>query len=454
MKADSWRLVTLGDLIDIKHGFAFKGKFFRDSPPGDILLTPGNFAIGGGFKSDKFKYYAGDVPEGFVLKEGELLVTMTDLSKAADTLGYPALVPKASANSRFLHNQRLGKILISSNRTIRKDFLYYLLQTKPYRHEVIASATGTTVKHTSPERIKAFRFLLPSEKEQKAIARILGTLDDKIELNQQMNRTLEATARAIFKSWFVDFDPVRAKIDGRQPEGMDALTAALFPAAFEDSELGMIPKGWEVIKLDREIQITKGRSYKSSELTPSATALVTLKSFQRGGGYRPDGLKPYTGKYKPQQIIKPGELVVAYTDLTQAADVIGKPAIVRPDNEYEILVASLDLGIVRPKTKRLNIPFLYYLFSQEDFQNHVYAHVNGSTVLHLNKVGIPSYEFCCPPSQLIDKFYEVVNPIFSKTDAQEQESISLANLRDTLLPKLMSGEIRVTEAEKMVENVT
>ena len=110
----------------------------------------------------------------------------------------------------------------------------------------MASATGTTVKHTSPNRILAFKFKLPPPYEQKAIAHILGTLDDKIELNRRMNETLEAMARAIFKSWFVDFDPVRAKAEGRQPEGMDADTAALFPDSFEDSPQGKIPKGWRV----------------------------------------------------------------------------------------------------------------------------------------------------------------------------------------------------------------
>jgi type I restriction enzyme, S subunit len=109
--AGEWIGKSLGDLVDIRHGFAFKGEFFRDEPPGDILLTPGNFAIGGGFKADKFKYYDGPVPEEFVLREGDLIVTMTDLSKNADTLGYPAFVPSASEGRRYLHNQRLGKVV-------------------------------------------------------------------------------------------------------------------------------------------------------------------------------------------------------------------------------------------------------------------------------------------------------------------------------------------------------
>jgi type I restriction enzyme S subunit len=110
--ASEWRQACLEDLIEVKHGFAFQGQFFHDDPPGDVLLTPGNFAIGGGFKGDKLKYYRGPTPEEFVLGEGDLLITMTDLSKRADTLGFPALVPRSTGTARYLHNQRLGKVLI------------------------------------------------------------------------------------------------------------------------------------------------------------------------------------------------------------------------------------------------------------------------------------------------------------------------------------------------------
>jgi type I restriction enzyme, S subunit len=154
--APEWPKVALSDLIDIQHGFAFQGEFFREEPPGDVLLTPGNFAIGGGFKADKLKYYSGPVPDEFVLKPGDLLVTMTDLSKAADTLGFPAVVPPSTSGMRFLHNQRLGKVKIRTNAPVQSRFLYYLLCSREYRNEVIASATGSTVKHTSPSRILSF----------------------------------------------------------------------------------------------------------------------------------------------------------------------------------------------------------------------------------------------------------------------------------------------------------
>jgi type I restriction enzyme, S subunit len=142
-----WTPTTLGDLITVKHGFAFKGEYFRETPPGDILLTPGNFAIGGGFQFGKLKYYSGPSAPGYILRAGDLLVTMTDLSKAGDTLGYPALVP---CDGRvYLHNQRLGKIDCISD-VASRDFIYWLMRTPKYRAEILASCTGSTVAKPYP----------------------------------------------------------------------------------------------------------------------------------------------------------------------------------------------------------------------------------------------------------------------------------------------------------------
>ena len=229
----------------------------------------------------------------------------------------------------------------------------------------------------------------PKDKdEQRAIAHILGTLDDKIELNRRMSETLEAMARALFKSWFVDFDPVRAKAEGRDP-GLPKPLADLFPARLVDSELGEIPEGWEVGPLGELVDTVKGRSYRSEELVNSDTALVTLKSFARGGGYRSDGLKSFAGTYKPEQAVTLGEVVIACTDVTQAAEVIGRPAIVRGTGGYRRLVASLDTLIVRPLDSRISRAFLYFLGGTEAFVTHTYAHTTGTTVLHLAKRPYP-----------------------------------------------------------------
>lgn len=151
---EGWGVKSLSDYIDVKHGYAFKGEYFSDEATDNILLTPGNFKVGGGLKLNKLKYYDGPMPEGYILKRNDLLVTMTDLSKQSDTLGFPALVSKVG-NFTFLHNQRLGKI-ISKGGELKKYFLYFLLKSYNYRSEIVGGATGTTVKHTAPKKILAF----------------------------------------------------------------------------------------------------------------------------------------------------------------------------------------------------------------------------------------------------------------------------------------------------------
>lgn len=191
-----WTCRKLGELITVKHGFAFKGEYFGDDPAGPILVTPGNFAIGGGFRKAKVKSYSGPIPEGFVLSAGDLVVTMTDLSKAADALGYPALIPEGLT---YLHNQRIGKIEILDATQLDKGFLQYALRVDAYRRHVVNGATGTTVKHTSPTRICEYVISLPSLPEQRAIASLLGALDDKIAINERIVRTCRELAGALFQ---------------------------------------------------------------------------------------------------------------------------------------------------------------------------------------------------------------------------------------------------------------
>lgn len=147
-----WEVSALSELINIKHGFAYKGEFFSDEKTEDILLTPGNVCVGGGFKSAKYKYYNGPVVEEYIFKEGDVYLNMTDLSKASDTLGYPAVVPEIDGIT-FHHNQRLGKVIYKEHNSAKKEFLYQVLCSPKSRNNVLASATGTTVKHTSPTKI-------------------------------------------------------------------------------------------------------------------------------------------------------------------------------------------------------------------------------------------------------------------------------------------------------------
>ncbi|MBU4144048.1 MAG: restriction endonuclease subunit S, partial [Candidatus Thermoplasmatota archaeon] len=234
--------------------------------------------------------------------------------------------------------------------------------------------------------------------------------------------------------------------EGRET-GLPIEIDELFPDSFEESELGVVPKGWKITELGDVVDIVKGTSYSSDDLQPSSTALVTLKSFERGGGYRTDGLKEYIGKFKPEQKISPGDVVISFTDVTQAAEVIGRPAIVSPTYEYTTLVASLDVGIVKVKSPEFSKIFLYNLLSTQQFNDHVLSYVNGTTVLHLDKKGIPSYQFVCPPEELLSLYSTSTQSIYKKIVRCDIDSRTLASIRDALLPKLLSGEVRIPGVE-------
>jgi type I restriction enzyme S subunit len=220
-----WPKVRFGDLFQIKHGFAFKGEHFSDEP-GPVVLTPGNFEAGGGLKlrPGKDRSYDGEFPEAFKLKVGELLVVMTDLTQEAAILGAPAFV---SSDIACLHNQRLGKIVDLKTDRLDLRFLYYLCNTHEYREYLRSTATGSTVKHTSPGRICDFPVSLPPIETQRRIAGILGAYDDLIQVNRRRITVLEEMARGLFTEWFT-----RLRFPGHED------------AAIEDTPDGPLPAGW------------------------------------------------------------------------------------------------------------------------------------------------------------------------------------------------------------------
>lgn len=182
------QMYPLSAYIRIKHGFAFPGAEFSDDPSLPTLVTPGNFAIGGGFKETRTKTYAGEYPRDYKLSAGDLIVSMTDLSKEGDTLGLPAVVPEGD----YLHNQRVGLVEIVAPESVDPRFLSYFFRTSSYRAHILGTASGSTVRHTSPSRIESFVTALPQLNEQQAIAEVLGSLDDKIAANAKLVSLLNA----------------------------------------------------------------------------------------------------------------------------------------------------------------------------------------------------------------------------------------------------------------------
>lgn len=183
-------MALLRDYIKIKHGFAFKGTHISVIDNGIVLVTPGNFAIGGGFKEDKCKFFDGEYPLDYILKPDDLIVTMTDLSKTVDTLGYSALVPQS--DRIYLHNQRIGLVIIENEAKLDKHYLYWFMRTPYYQKSISATSSGSTVHHTSPDRIMDIEIELPDLKKQRKVAVFLDNIEAKINVNKQINENLVA----------------------------------------------------------------------------------------------------------------------------------------------------------------------------------------------------------------------------------------------------------------------
>lgn len=305
-------------------------------------------------------------------------------------------------------NQQINSIV--TNEKVDPNFLYYKLVAS---YDILRTygEAGTAVPIVNKGDFENIEIEIPKCKtEQIQIASILSSLDDKIDLLHRQNKTLEQLAETLFRQWFV-----------------------------EEAD-----KNEEII-LGDYVQRINGYSYNSTELKPSEVALVTLKSFNRDGSFRMDGFKEFIGKIKEHQTVKQGDLVVAHTDITQEADVIGNPVLVIEHPKYKTLVITMDCVKVVPKDERFSIPFLYFLMKTREFKFYCLGCSNGTTVLHLSKEAIPSFTFPKPDFKKVKIFTEQAKEIIQKQFNNHSQIQNLTQLRDTLLPKLMSGEVRVNK---------
>lgn len=338
-------------------------------------------------------------------------------------------------------------------------FLFYSFCSKELQNQFHAhGGSGSVVDHIRVGDCHKFLIPLPPLDEQKAIAHILGTLDDKIELNQQMNHTLESIARALFKSWFIDFDPVRAKMDGRQPTGMDAETAALFPDEFEDSALGEIPTGWNVVTLGDVVHIKHGYAFKSEFFVDperGVPIVVNIGNFKYEGGFRFENttLKGYAGEYPPEFILLPGEILLVMTCQTAGGEILGIPGRI-PVDERKYLHNQRMGKVVIADSNRINDAFLYQLLLRPEFNQELFSTASGTKILHTSPNRIEAFRFCLPPEALQRKAKNILEKLENKAMLNDAENKALSSIRNALLPKLLSGEIRVKDAEKFVEAVT
>jgi type I restriction enzyme S subunit len=277
------------------------------------------------------------------------------------------------------------------------------------------------------------RLPLPPLAEQKAIAAVLGALDDKIELNRRMNATLEAMARALFQSWFVDFDPVRAKLDGRQPVGLDPAISALFPAAFQESDLGPIPRGWTAQRLPGAVEVNPRRMLKAGTVAP----YLDMKNLPTQGHSAEEVVdREFSSGTKFQN----GDTLLAR--ITPCLE-NGKTGYVDFLEDGQVGWGSTEYIVLAPKPP-LPPQFGYLLARSEALRAHAIQNMTGTS----GRQRVPSECFntfwlAVPPSEVARRFDELTAPLMAKIKANSTESRTLAALRDTLLPKLLSGDCQI-----------
>lgn len=291
-------------------------------------------------------------------------------------------------------------------------------------------------------------FPLPPLPEQRAIAEVLGALDDKVELNRQMNHTLEEMASALFKSWFVDFEPVIAKAEGRRPFGMDVATADLFPQTFD----GLLPLGWVNREGSSWFTIDKGISYKGEYLTELGKPMINLGCFLGKGRFRGERIKGYAGEYRTRHVVRPGDIVMANTDMTQERLILGSPCIVPDVGDVPEFLFSHHVFALRllPGSETAR-EFLVQVLQLDAFRERAEGFANGTTVLGMPADAVLGAELLDPGPSLIAAFDAHAGMWRRLAEANSREARTLTALRDALIPKLLSGEVRVKQAEKLVE---
>lgn len=342
------------------------------------------------------------------------------------TLGQVGIIPKDSKYPRFVISQSQMKLTVDEAR-VDADWVYYCFRSPAVQQEMTNRASSSGVPHINLGVLREFRVRLPPLAIQRRIASILSAYDDLIENNTRRIAILEEMARRIYEEWFVRF-----RFPGH--EGVRMV----------ESELSPVPEGWQVRRVADVARVHRGRSYKSSELAESGgLPFVNLKCMERDGGFRSSGLKRYTGAFKDSQVVRVGSLVMAVTDMTQERRIVARVGRVSQLGE-ELGVISMDL--VRIETLgELSEPYLYGMFRWSGFADEVKQYANGANVLHLHPARIEDYRFVCPPNDLADRFAAMVAPMFSLSDALEWQNANLRTTRDLLLPKLISGELAVSE---------
>lgn len=352
-----------------------------------------------------------DIKKGRIARNDILLTTR------GNGIGDAAFV---TTNDKGLINAQM-LILRADNKDIYAKYLFYYITSNSLQNYILNFASGSAQRQIPIRDLKKIPIYLPKAQAQRKIAAILSAYDELIDNNQRRIALLEKMVEEIYREWFVSL---------RFPEHEKARIVK-----------GM-PEEWRFDEASKFFNLAKGRSYAAEELTDDSGHMpfINLKSFNRGGGYREDGLKYYSGQYKPEQVVYQNDVVMAVTDMTQDRAVIGQVARIPALGEKG---AVISLDTVKLIPKNIHKTFLYAYMRYSGFANFIKEFANGANVLHLKPDLILQQKILIPPIPLQNKFAQIVEPLYAEADMLGKANIQLGKMRAMLLPRLISGKLSV-----------
>ena len=404
-----WKEVRLGDIVSIKRGLAYKGAFIGKGE--NILLGMGCVSFKDKFLFSGARPYEADCDDKYCVEPGDIVLATRQQSDNLPILAMPAIIPSSLKAKKIIYGTNLYKV--ENHSEVTNDFLFWQLKTPDYIDYISSVKTGSVVRMVTKKNVEDYVFRCPPKEVRDRISKLLWGLDRKIELNNKINADLEEMAQAIFKNWFVDFEPFK---DGK----------------FVDSELGMIPEGWKVGRLTEIASYMNGLAMQKFPPENTEDSLPVLKIKELGQGFCGTDSDRCSCNIKDECKIHNGDVIFSWSG-TLLVDVWcgGDCGL----NQHLFKVTSKDY----PK-------WFYYYWTKHHLQEFIHiAKDKAVTMGHIKRGHLEEALVAIPDNDSMEKAHELFEPILSKMISLRLENSRLSLLRDTLLPRLMSGELEIPE---------
>jgi len=412
----TFRTESLGQHFKLQKGLSYKGEYLSDeSELGLIGLD--SFVLGGGYKSESEKPYSGPFKQEHSAQPGDVLLAMTEQQDGL--LASPLVIPEhLGGYESLIFSHHVAKVVTTSER-LRPEFLYNFLRVPLNRARAAYGNTGTTVQDLPYDVIYEQEIPVPTLEEQDRINSFVAVIDRKIELNTAMAENLEKIAQSFFRSWFIDFDPVRAKMAGEKPVGMDDETAALFPESMEDSEFGAIPSGWTASTVGEFAPFVYGKA---------------LKADSRQGGTVPVYGSSGVVGFHNYSLTDSSAVIIGRKGTVGTVNLCLQPAWIIDTGYFSIPADVSDIYLVFFSLKVLGLQKMN----------------SDAAVPGLNRDEAHRQEIVVGDVAIRKRFSEIAGLLFTKIKSLQNQSWFLVETRDRLLPRLISGELQIPEEMVMM----